>query len=119
MIVAAGMWKVFEKAGEPGWAALIPIYNLVVLVKIAGKEMWWVVLMLLPCINFVAAVMISSTYAQVRKGHAVRRRPRLPAVHLLPDPGDSAPLSTTAARRAAGTAPAEHVRSAGCHQFFG
>jgi hypothetical protein len=58
VIVAAGMWKVFEKAGEPGWAALIPIYNLVVLVKIAGKEMWWVVLMLLPCVNFVAAVMI-------------------------------------------------------------
>jgi len=58
VIVAAGMWKVFEKAGEPGWAALVPIYNLVVLVKIAGKEMWWVVLMLLPCINFVAAVMI-------------------------------------------------------------
>jgi hypothetical protein len=56
--VAAGMWKVFEKAGEPGWAALIPIYTLVVLVKIAGKEMWWVVLMLLPCVNFVAAVMI-------------------------------------------------------------
>ena len=58
VIVAAGMWKMFEKAGEPGWAALVPIYNLVVLVKIAGKEMWWVVLMLLPCVNFVAAVMI-------------------------------------------------------------
>lgn len=58
VIVAAGMWKMFEKAGEPGWAALVPIYNLVVLVKIAGKEMWWVVLMLVPCVNFVAAVMI-------------------------------------------------------------
>lgn len=58
VIVAAGMWKMFEKAGEPGWAALVPIYNLVVLVKIAGKEAWWVVLMLLPCVNFVAAVMI-------------------------------------------------------------
>ena len=58
VIVAAGMWKVFEKAGEPGWAALVPIYNLLVLVKIAGKETWWVVLLLLPCVNFVAAVMI-------------------------------------------------------------
>ena len=58
VIVAAGMWKMFEKAGEPGWAALVPIYNLVVLVKIAGKEVWWVILMLLPCVNFVAAVLI-------------------------------------------------------------
>jgi uncharacterized protein DUF5684 len=58
VIVVAGMWKVFEKAGEPGWAALVPIYNLLVLVKIAGKETWWVVLLLLPCVNFVAAVMI-------------------------------------------------------------
>ena len=58
VIVAAGMWKMFEKAGEPGWAALVPIYNLVVLVKIAGKEVWWVLLMLIPCVNFVAGVMV-------------------------------------------------------------
>lgn len=58
VIVAAGMWKMFEKAGEPGWAALVPIYNLIVLVKIAGKEVWWAVLMLIPCVNFVAAVMV-------------------------------------------------------------
>ena len=64
MIVLAGMWKVFEKAGEPGWAALIPIYNVIVLVKIAGREMWWVLLFLLPCANFVAAVMISLDIAR-------------------------------------------------------
>ena len=58
LIVIAGMWKMFEKAGEPGWAALIPIYNMFVLVKISGKELWWIVLLLLPCINFVAAVLI-------------------------------------------------------------
>ena len=58
VIVIAGMWKMFEKAGHPGWAALVPIYNLVVLVQIAGKETWWVVLLLLPCVNFVALVMI-------------------------------------------------------------
>jgi hypothetical protein len=64
VIVIAGMWKVFEKAGEPGWAALIPIYNLLVLVKISGKEMWWIVLLLLPCINFVALVMIGIEIAR-------------------------------------------------------
>ncbi len=64
VIVVAGMWKVFEKAGEPGWAALVPIYNIIVLVKIAGREMWWVLLFLLPCVNFVAAVMISLDIAR-------------------------------------------------------
>ena len=64
VIVIAGLWKVFEKAGEPGWAALIPIYNLIVLVKISGKEMWWVVLLLLPCINFVALVLIGIEVAR-------------------------------------------------------
>ena len=64
VIMIAGMWKMFEKAGEPGWAALIPIYNMVVLVKISGKEMWWVVLLLLPCINFVALVLIGIDIAR-------------------------------------------------------
>ena len=39
VLVVAGLWKVFVKAGEPGWAALVPIYNLVVLLKIAGKPL--------------------------------------------------------------------------------
>ncbi len=58
LVVLAGMWKMFEKAGEPGWAALVPIYNMFVLVRIAGKEMWWAILLLLPCVNFVALVMV-------------------------------------------------------------
>ena len=37
ILVIAGMWKVFTKAGKPGWAAIIPIYNLIVLLQIAGK----------------------------------------------------------------------------------
>jgi uncharacterized protein DUF5684 len=63
-IVVVGMWKVFEKAGEPGWAALVPVYNIWVLVKISGKETWWFVLFLIPCANFVAAVMICMAVAR-------------------------------------------------------
>ena len=37
----AGLWKIFEKAGHPGWAAIIPIYNMYIITKIAGKEWWW------------------------------------------------------------------------------
>ena len=37
VVVIAGLWKVFAKAGKPGWAAIIPIYNLIVLIQVAGK----------------------------------------------------------------------------------
>jgi hypothetical protein len=41
-----GMWKTFEKAGKPGWAAIIPIYNLIVLLEIIDRPMWWILLLL-------------------------------------------------------------------------
>ena len=54
----AGMWKVFEKAGQPGWAALIPFYNAFVLTQVARKEILWFILTLVPCINIVALIVI-------------------------------------------------------------
>ncbi|UGU15130.1 DUF5684 domain-containing protein [Sinomicrobium kalidii] len=56
----AGMWKTFEKAGKPGWAAIIPIYNIIVLIEIVGKPMWWIVLLLVPCVNYVALVWLTN-----------------------------------------------------------
>src|SRR5699024_1193151 len=56
MIVA--MWKTFEKAGKPGWAAIIPIYNIIVLLDIVGKPWWWILLMLIPIVNIVIAIMM-------------------------------------------------------------
>ena len=44
VLVLAGWWKMFEKAGQPGWAAIIPIYNLYILLKIAGRPGWWLIL---------------------------------------------------------------------------
>jgi len=41
VLMVASMWKVFTKAGEPGWASIVPIYNIIVLLKIAGKPIWW------------------------------------------------------------------------------
>lgn len=46
-------WRIFEKAGEPGWAILIPIYNSIVLLKIVGKPWWWLFLFLIPIVNLV------------------------------------------------------------------
>jgi hypothetical protein len=59
LVVVVGMWKVFEKAGKPGWASLIPIYSNVVLDEIIGKPVWWIVLWLIPCTApFVAIVAL-------------------------------------------------------------
>lgn len=57
ILMIAAMWKVFEKAGEPGWAAIVPIYNLYILLKIAGKPGWWVLLFLIPFVNIIVAII--------------------------------------------------------------
>jgi hypothetical protein len=41
--IVAGCWKVFTKAGRPGWAAIVPFYNFYVLLEIAGRPGWWLV----------------------------------------------------------------------------
>jgi len=58
VLVIAGMWKVFTKAGKPGWAAIIPIYNTIVLLQIAGKPLWWFLLFFIPVVNIVIAAMV-------------------------------------------------------------
>lgn len=50
-------WKVYEKAGRPGWSAIIPIYNLIILLEMAGKPAWWVVLFFIPIVNLVFMII--------------------------------------------------------------
>ena len=54
----AGLWKAFEKAGKPGWAAIIPIYNIYVLLLLVGKPWWWLILMLIPLVGIVVAALV-------------------------------------------------------------
>jgi len=58
ILVIAAMWKVFTKAGEAGWKSIIPILNAYVLIKIAGRPGWWVVLYLIPIVNFVIMIIV-------------------------------------------------------------
>ncbi len=51
------MWKIFEKAGEPGWAAIIPFYNLYVLFKITWGNGWNFLLLLIPLANVVFMII--------------------------------------------------------------
>ena len=64
ILMVAGMWKVFTKAGQPGWAAIIPIYNFIVLLKVAGKPAWWILLMLIPVVNFVVFIIMDINIAK-------------------------------------------------------
>ena len=64
IVIIAAMWKVFEKAGEPGWAAIIPIYNLIVLLKIAGRPAWWIILFIIPFVNLVVSILVSIDIAK-------------------------------------------------------
>ena len=58
VFLIAAMWKVFSKAGKPGWACLIPIYNLYVWCKIVGRPGWWIILMLIPLVNLVVCIIV-------------------------------------------------------------
>ncbi|HXO85439.1 MAG TPA: DUF5684 domain-containing protein [Gemmatimonadales bacterium] len=55
----ASMWKIYTKAGQPGWAAIIPIYNLVVLHQIVGKPIWWIILYFIPIVGIVIGIIVT------------------------------------------------------------
>ena len=58
VLVIASMWKVFTKAGKPGWAAIVPIYNTIVLLEIVGKPTWWIILLLIPPVNIIVLLIV-------------------------------------------------------------
>lgn len=58
ILMVAAFWTIFKKAGKPGWACLIPIYNFIVLLEITGKPWWWILLMLIPIANIVFIIII-------------------------------------------------------------
>ena len=58
-------WKTFEKAGQPGWACLIPFYNFYIMLKMAGKPGWWLLLLLIPLVNLIIVIIV---YNEIAKG---------------------------------------------------
>jgi hypothetical protein len=58
-------WKIYAKAGKPGWASIIPIYNIVILLEIVKKPIWWLVLLMIPLVNVVIAILIMIELAKV------------------------------------------------------
>jgi len=69
VIYIAAIWRIFQKAGKPGWASLIPIYNMIILLEIIGKPWWWLLLMMfVPIANIVFGVwainLLSKSFGQ-------------------------------------------------------
>jgi len=63
-LMLAGWWMVFEKAGVPGWTALVPLYHLIVILEIAGKPWWWIIFPLIPGVNIVVAIIVCIAFAR-------------------------------------------------------
>jgi hypothetical protein len=64
------MWKIYSKAGEPGWACIVPFYNAIVYFKITDRPWWWLILLFIPFVNFVIMIIM---YFDMAKsfGHGV------------------------------------------------
>lgn len=63
-VMFTGLWKVFEKMGKPGWVGIVPIYNIIVLLEIIGKPLWWIALFLIPCAAPVGGVLVGIELAK-------------------------------------------------------
>ncbi len=65
VIYLVAMWKLFTKMGQPGWIGIIPLLNAYGIYKLAGRDWWWVILLLIPCINIVALWFLASDTAKL------------------------------------------------------
>jgi hypothetical protein len=64
LVPLVASWRIFAKAGQPGWAAFIPIYNLVVLLKIVGRPLWWLLLLFVPVANMIIPFILMHDLSQ-------------------------------------------------------
>lgn len=58
VIILGGLWKTFKKADYPGWGALIPIYNTYLIIKVADRPGWWLILYLIPVVSLIIALVV-------------------------------------------------------------
>jgi len=59
------LWRILVKAGKPGWAAIVPIYNILVELEIVGRPWWWLLLMFVPVVNVVIGIIVLLDLAKV------------------------------------------------------
>lgn len=60
IITIIAEWKIYTKAGQPGWACIVPIYNTFILLKIIGKPWWWLLLFIIPGVNVIFTIWMTN-----------------------------------------------------------
>jgi hypothetical protein len=58
VILIAANWKIFTKAGQAGWKAIVPIYSTVITCRIVGLSGWYTLLLFIPLVNFIFAIYL-------------------------------------------------------------
>lgn len=58
ILLIVAQWRIYQKAGQPGWACLVPIYNYIVLLRIVNKPMYWILLLFIPLVNIYIAISV-------------------------------------------------------------
>jgi hypothetical protein len=66
LLTLAGMWRVFSKAGQPGWGIFVPIYNVLLMCKVAGRPAWWLIptLLLAPIFVIILSIDIAKRFGK-------------------------------------------------------
>jgi hypothetical protein len=64
VLMIVSVWKVFAKAGQPGWASIVPIYNIIVMLQITNKPLWWIILFFIPIANIIIPIMVNIAIAE-------------------------------------------------------
>ena len=64
IVMIIGCWKSYSKAGQPGWACIIPIYNMIVWLQICGRPIWWFILLLIPLVNIIIFLIVCIDFAK-------------------------------------------------------
>lgn len=87
VVFVVAYWRVFVKAGEPGWGAVVPLYNMYLYCKIAGRPEWWLILLFVPLVNIVFALILAMDIAKAFAQDAgLRHRPVAVQLHLRAHP---------------------------------
>ena len=68
ILSVVGLWKIFEKAGYPGWKILVPFYNFYIWLKIVKKPLWWFIFILIPFINVFMVLLLTGLIYILKKG---------------------------------------------------
>jgi hypothetical protein len=59
VLTIAGVWKMFVKAGLPGWGCLVPFYNVYLMLVLGGRPGWWMILFFIPLVNLIVGVVLA------------------------------------------------------------